>query len=149
MIAWPSQVLLEKPGNREIAAAIRDAGCETVIATGLSYGPTLYYQMVEDGAVVLPFPVDMGRHPGNLEAAAYTPAELRADAEVLTGRYPARDGLCALDSTQSPFAGHLAEAFPPGWVEIGSFSASLQSGVGYVLKAWRPTVPQGSAGSDR
>lgn len=155
-----SRDLLRKAGNAEIAEAVAGAGCRTVVATGLTYAPVLYYQMIrEDGARVVPFPIDMSEHPGNLDPARYTAGDLARDAAILAGRFPPGDGLCALGAT-STFSGPLADAFVGRGARVevvGTFQPSLAAGVPYVLvklpdgRGPQEAVPEqaGSGGSVR
>lgn len=137
---------LRRPGNEEIAAAVAGAGCTTVVATGLAYVPTLVYQMMaDDGAQVLPFPIDMGTHPGNIDPARYTPASLARDARILAETYQPGPGLCVLGATER-FRGPLADAYRSAGAEIrelGVLRASLTGGTPYVLV--RVEAPTGSA----
>jgi hypothetical protein len=137
---------LRRPGNEEIAAAVDGAGCTRVVATGLAYVPTLIYQMLaDDGAQVLPFPIDMGTHPGNIDPARYTPASLARDARILAETYPPGPGLCVLGAT-AHFQGPLAEAYRSAGGEIrqvGVFHASLTAGTPFVLV--EVGVPGGAA----
>ena len=86
---------MRKAGNLEMKAVLDDAGCETIIATGLSYAPLAYYEMLEEnGARVLPYPIDMGEHPGNIDLTRYTPQQLAGDAQLLSERFPAGPATC-------------------------------------------------------
>jgi hypothetical protein len=78
-----------------MVAVLDEGGCETVVATGLSYASITYYQMIaDDGARVVPYPIDMGEHPGNIDLARYTPQQLAGDAQVLADQFPPGPGLC-------------------------------------------------------
>jgi hypothetical protein len=127
---------LGKPGNVELANALDSVGCTTVIATGLSYAPMAFYELTEeDGALVVPFPIDVGSHPGNLNPAGYTLEELAADASLLVREYPPGPGLCVLGGGTS-FGGPLAEAYLAMGVaarEAGIFRTSVLAGQPYVL----------------
>jgi len=120
LIAWTalagaelalSSEILRKPGNLRIAEAIASSGCRTVVATGLSYAPVLFYQMLNDeGARVLPYPIDVGEHPGNFDAARYTSGQLERDARVLVEQFPPVAGTCVL-AWESDFPGPLGDAY--------------------------------------
>lgn len=133
---WMSQVSLRQEGNAEMAAAVDSAGCSTLIATGYTYAPMLFYQLVGGrGVVVAPFPIDVGEHPGNMDAESYTPADLARDAYLLSQAYPPGDGLCILSPGET-LSGALAEAFPAGTgraVERGVYVPSTMRGTPYVL----------------
>ena len=127
---------LRKPGNVALSAAVDSAGCRTVIATGLAYGPVLFYQSLEeDGARVVPFPIDVGGHPGNVDPESYTTEDLSRDARLLAQGFPPGEGVCVL-GTNGAFSGPLAEAFLSTDAvarEVGVFYPSLMPGSPYVL----------------
>jgi len=136
--SWGS---LQKAGNMEIAAAVDSAGCRTVVATGLTYAPVLFYQMVQDsGAQVVPFPIDMGDHPGNLNPQRYTSQGLATDARILAQEFPPGPETCVLVPTTT-FSGPLAEAYLASGARaqaIGTFIPSLTGGSPYTLVTFRP-----------
>lgn len=106
-----SSEILRKPGNVRMTEAVTASGCRTVVATGLSYAPVLFYQMLEDdGARVLPYPIDVGEHPGNFDLSSYSAAELERDARVLVEQILPTEGTCIL-AWASDFPGPLAEAY--------------------------------------
>jgi hypothetical protein len=130
---------LKKPGNEALVAALDTAGCTTVVASGLSFAPVAYYEMIqEEGALVAPFPIDMASHPGHMNPSGYSPEGLVADAEILVGEYPPGPGVCVLGEGRS-FSGPLADAYLARGVEarqIGVFQTSLLAGLPYVLVAF-------------
>jgi len=127
---------LRKAGNVAITQAVDSVGCETVVATGLTYAPILFYQMVrQDGAQVVPFPIDMGQHPGNLNPERYTPDQLIRDARILAQEFPPSPDVCVIVPT-STFSGPLADAYLVSGTqaeEIGVFHPSLTVGSPYLL----------------
>lgn len=130
---------LRKVGNREMAAAVDSAGCSTLIATGYTYAPMVFYQMVEGkGTVVAPFPIDVGDHPGNMDPRSYTPADLARDAHLLARAYPPGAGLCILSIGES-FSGPLADAYPAEGARArprGVYFPSTMRGTPYLLTAF-------------
>jgi hypothetical protein len=130
---------LKKPGNEALAAALDTAGCTTVVASGLSFAPVAFYEMTEEeGAVVVPFPIDMASHPGNMDPSRYSLEMLAADAGILVREYPPGPGVCVLGEGRS-FAGPLADAYMAYGVEarqVGVFQTSLLAGLTFVLVAF-------------
>jgi hypothetical protein len=133
---------LKKPGNEALAAALDTAECTTVVASGLSFAPVVFYEMIEEeGAVVVPFPIDMASHPGNMDPSRYSMEALEADAGILAGQYPPGPGVCVLGEGRS-FSGPLADAFLAGGTgsrQVGVFQTSLLAGLPYVLVAFTGT----------
>jgi hypothetical protein len=147
LIAWTalagaelerSAEILRKPGNERMAQAVSSAECRTVVATGLSYAPVLFYQMLEgDGARVVPYPIDVGEHPGNFDVTGYSPRDLQVDANLLVREFPPEPGLCDL-AWEAGFPGPLAEAYLVTGARarsMGVFSPSLVT-TGYVLMSF-------------
>ncbi len=120
--------IMRKTGNLEMVAALDAAGCETVVATGLTYAPLAYYEMLEDnGARVVPYPSDMGEHPGNIDLARYTPRQLAGDARVLAEQFPPAPGTC-LVAWAASFPLPLADAYlstGARGTSLGVFRASM------------------------
>ncbi|MFT5434530.1 MAG: hypothetical protein ACI9OJ_005243, partial [Myxococcota bacterium] len=84
---------------------------------------------------VVPFPIDMGEHPGNLNPANYTAEQLVAEAHILAREFPPGEGLCVIAAT-STFSGPLADAYLEAGAipeEVGVFRPSLMPGSPYVL----------------
>jgi len=133
---WVSGESLRQEGNAEMAAAVDSAGCTTLIATGYTYAPMVFYEMAEGRrTAVAPFPIDVGEHPGNMDPADYTPADLTRDAHLLARAYPPGEGLCIL-SPGEVLSGVLADAFMAGDVraeERGVYFPSTTRGTPYVL----------------
>jgi len=133
---------LRKPGNLEMSNALDSAGCTTVVATGLSFAPMTVYELgKEEGALVVPFPIDMASHPGNLNPAGYTAEELGRDAHILAREYPAGPGLCVLGGGTT-FGGPLAEAYLGTGAEAqeeGVYHTSVLDGQNYVLVTFSGT----------
>jgi len=127
---------LRKAGNEELASTLDEAGCTTVIATGLSFAPVAIYELFqEEKALVIPFPIDIATHPGYLRGTSYSVGELERDAEILSREYPPGPGVCVLGGGRT-FTGPLAEAYLSGGAparEIGVFQTSLLAGSNYVL----------------
>ena len=127
---------LKKLGNAELADALDAAQCRTVVATGLSFAPVAFYELVEeDGARVVPFPIDMASHPGNLDPAGYSVEALTADARILATEYPPGPGVCVLGGGAS-FAGPLADAYLADGIparQVGVYRTSVLAGASYVL----------------
>jgi len=127
---------LRKAGNAEITQAVDSVGCETVVATGLTYAPIFYYQMIrKNGAQVVPFPIDMAEHPGNLNPERYTPDQLVRDARILTQEFPPSQEVCVIVPT-STFSGPLADAYLASGAEVeevGAFYPSVTGGSPYLL----------------
>lgn len=109
---------LHKPGNRAIAAALDEAGCRTVLTTGLAYAPVRYYEMLEpppSAAAVEAFPLDIAAHAGNFDLAAYAAERFERDAAELAERHAAGDGLCLLASPEPwarPLVSRILDARP-------------------------------------
>ncbi|MCJ7630535.1 MAG: glycosyltransferase family 39 protein, partial [Longimicrobiales bacterium] len=147
VVAWVSLSALEihgsaerlrKTGNAELAAALDFAECSTIVATGLSFAPVKFYEMLEEpGARVVSFPIDISSHPGNMDPGQYTSEGLARDAAILLREHPPGRGLCIL-TAGSTFAGPLAEAFLSTGARarhIGVFNTSLISATPYTLVA--------------
>ena len=145
LVAWVSLSALEiqgsaerlrKTGNAELAAALDFAECTTVVATGLSFAPVKFYEMLEEpGARVVSFPIDISSHPGNMDPLQYTGEGLARDAEILLSEHPPERGLCIL-AGGSTFEGPLADAFLSTGAlarHIGVFNTSLISATSYTL----------------
>jgi hypothetical protein len=145
---WVSETSLKQEGNAEMAAAVDSAGCPTLIATGYTYAPMVFYQLVGGGGVaVAPFPIDVGEHPGNMDAGSYTPAELARDAHLLSQAYPPEAGLCIL-SPGEVLSGALAEAFLAGDAraeERGVYFPSTMRGTPYVLTVFSGAGSEGGS----
>ncbi|MGD8602506.1 MAG: glycosyltransferase family 39 protein, partial [Gemmatimonadota bacterium] len=120
--------ILRKAGNVEMLTALDDAGCETIVATGLSYASLVYYEGVEaDGARVVPYPIDVGEHPGNFDLDRYTLDQLNGDARVLAGQFPPTAGTCLVAWAES-FPGPLGNAYLSTGARgrsLGNFRASM------------------------
>jgi len=127
---------LKKPGNAEIADALDAAQCNTIVATGLSYAPVAFYELAEkDGARVVPFPIDLASHPGNLDPDQYSLETLTADARILAAEYPPGPGVCVLGGGAS-FVGPLADAYLAAGIparQMGVYRTSVLAGAPYVL----------------
>ncbi|MGI9625189.1 MAG: hypothetical protein ACR2QM_00015, partial [Longimicrobiales bacterium] len=127
---------LQKPGNQEMAAALENARCTTVVATGLTYATVLFYEMAGgEGAQVLPYPIDVANHPGNLNPERYSAEELVQDAEILVRAHPPGPGVCIVAANET-FRGPLAGAYTATGAtprEIGVFNPSLMKGTPYVI----------------
>ncbi len=133
---WVSKEPLRQEGNVEMAAAVDSAGCTTLIATGYTYAPMVFYEMAEGRqTVVVPFPIDVGEHPGNMDPGDYTPEDLARDAHLLARAYPPGEGLCIL-SPGDVLSGALADAFLVGGGRVeerGVYFPSTMRGTPYVL----------------
>jgi len=120
---------LRKTGNAESAAALDFAECTTVVATGLSFAPVKFYEMLEEpGARVVSFPIDISFHPENMDPGQYTNEGL-AEAFLPTG-------------AGAPFSGRDGKAYRPPPTTRGSraslsrlFRASIP--VPKKVRAWR------------
>lgn len=120
--------ILRKSGNEEMHAALQEADCQTIVATGLTYASLAYYEVLEgEGARVVPYPIDMGRHPGNIDLTQYTLQELTGDAQVLAEQFPPTAGTCVVAWAAS-FPGPLGDAYLSTGARgrsLGAFRASM------------------------
>jgi hypothetical protein len=133
---WVSGDSLRQAGNAEMAAAVDSAGCTTLIATGYTYAPMVFYEMANKRyTVVAPFPIDVGEHPGNMDPQEYTQEHLARDARLLAHAYPPGEGMCIL-SPGDALSGPLADAFLAGEARAerrGTYFLSNGRGTPYVL----------------
>lgn len=120
--------ILRKAGNVEMHAALDRAGCRTIVATGLTYASLVYYEgLEENGARVVPYPIDVGEHPGNFDLDRYTFEELTGDARLLAAQFPPGPGTCVVAWAGS-FPGPLGDAYLSTGARarfLGSFRASM------------------------